>query len=57
LSSVSTAGMDRLLSILDAQEIPYERLSDTAVAVRGTRNEKAVRDLREEFRNEGLFIE
>jgi len=57
LRSVTPEGMDRFVRMLDDKEMPYERLTATAVAVRGSRNEKAIRDLREDFRNEGLFIE
>jgi hypothetical protein len=57
LRSMSAEGMDHLVEMLEKREIPYERLTDTATTVRGSRNEKAIRDLRDEFRSVGLFIE
>jgi len=57
LRSMSVEGMGRLVEMLEKREIPHERLTDTAITVRGSRYEKAIRDLREEFRGVGLFIE
>ncbi len=57
LRAHSCGGADRLAAILEAREIPFERLNDTTVLVRGGKNERAVKDLQEHFRDHGLFVE
>jgi hypothetical protein len=57
LRAHSSGGADRLAAILEAKEIPFERLNTTTVMVRGGKHERAVKDLQEHFRDHGLFVE
>ena len=53
----SLEAVDRLAEVFERQSIAFERLNDKVVAVRGAKNEKAAKDLGEEFRLQGLYIE
>jgi len=57
LRAQSGDGADLLGGILESNKIPYERLNDTTVMVRGGKNERAVKDLQAHFRDHGLFVE
>ena len=48
---------DRLADALERREIPFERIGDVFLAVRGTKNERALKDLQGELRDWGLIIE
>ena len=49
--------VDRLAEVFERQGIVFERLNNKVVAVRGTKNEKVAKDLGEELRLQGLYIE
>ena len=49
--------VDRLAEVFERQGIVFERLNNKVVAVRGTKNEKAAKDLGDELRLQGLYIE
>ena len=53
----SLEAVDRLVEVFERHDIAFERLNNEVVAVRGTKNEKAAKDLGEEFRLQGLYIE
>lgn len=53
----TSVGADRVAAVLEEKSISYERLNDTTVMVRGTKNERAVRELLPHFRQLGLFVE
>lgn len=57
LRGQTKTGADRLASVLEESEIPYERLNDTMLAVRGARNERAVRERQGVLRDWGLIVE
>ncbi|MBI4606635.1 MAG: helicase-associated domain-containing protein [Planctomycetes bacterium] len=57
LRAQTAGGADRLGQILETKGIPYERLNDTTVMVRGAKNERAVKELQEHLRDHGLFVE
>jgi hypothetical protein len=57
LRAQSGDGADRLGAILESKQIPYERLNDTIVMVRGGKNERAAKELQGHFRDHGLFVE
>ncbi len=57
LTSATKEGTDRLVEVLDESDIAHERLNDTCTAVRGSKNEKALRDLRESLKRLGLYME
>lgn len=57
LRAASAAGADRLVEILERHEVPLERLNETTLMVRGGKHERAVEQLREHFRDCGLFVE
>ena len=57
LRAQSGDGADVLGGILESKKIPYERLNDTTVMVRGAKNERAVKDLQTHLRDHGLFVE
>jgi XPB/Ssl2-like helicase family protein len=57
LRSQSPAGAGRLAEILEEREVPYERLNETTIMVRGQKNERAVKELQEHFRDAGLIVE
>ena len=48
---------DRLAGVLDESEIPFERLNETMLAVRGAKNERAVRERQSVLRDRGLIVE
>ena len=43
--------------ILDEREVPCERLNEMTVVVRGTKNERKVREMKETLEKQGLFLE
>jgi hypothetical protein len=51
------SGADRLAQILEDAGIPYERLNETAIMVRGGKNERLVTSLEEHLQDSGLFLE
>ena len=53
----SLEAVDRLAEVFEQQSIAFERLNDKVVAVRGARGGKVAKDLGEEFRLQGLYIE
>ena len=53
----SLEAVDRLAEVFERHGIVFERLNNEVVAVRGTKNEKAAKDLGEELRLQGLYIE
>lgn len=57
LRSQTAKGAEKLASLLETKGIAFERLNDTTVMIRGGKNERAVLDLQEFFRDHGLFIE
>ncbi|MBN1443638.1 MAG: helicase-associated domain-containing protein, partial [Planctomycetes bacterium] len=58
LLRASTAeGCRRLVKILEEREIEFEKLNDKIAMVRGSKSEKALRDLHEHFEKNGLFVE
>jgi hypothetical protein len=57
LQASTPGGANRLAEILEQQEIPHERLADRAIVVRGGKNERALEELQERFRDSGLFVE
>ncbi len=48
---------DRLAGVLEESEIPFERLNETMLAVRGAKNERAVRERQGVLRDWGLIVE
>ena len=57
LTTSTREGMDRLVEMCTTHGIVFERFGDSAIAVRGARNERALRDLREPLRDLGLYLE
>jgi len=57
LRSQTVKGAEKLSALLEAKSIPFERLNETTVMVRGGKNERAVLELQEYFRDHGLFVE
>lgn len=57
LRAKTPKGLEQLVFELEQEGISFERLNSSTVAVRGSRNEKAVLDLRERFLSQGLVLE
>ncbi|HVR75987.1 MAG TPA: helicase-associated domain-containing protein [Planctomycetota bacterium] len=57
LRAHSHRGADRVSRVLEEKQIPFERLNETTVMVRGGKNERAVKDLQGHFRDLGLYVE
>ena len=57
LRTRSKKGADRLAAVLESGGVPCERLSDTAIAIHSAKSERAVRDLADTLREQGLCLE
>jgi hypothetical protein len=57
LRAQTPSGAELISKILEGHEVPYERLNETTIMVRGGKNERAVKDLQEHFRDHGLYVE
>jgi len=57
LRASTAGGAERLSEILERQEVPHERLNETTVVVRGGRHERAIEELQQQLRDNGLFVE
>lgn len=57
LRARTKSGADRLASVLAEGDVPFERLGETMLAVRGARNERAVRERQRVLRDWGLIVE
>ena len=57
LRAQTPSGAELLSKILEGREVPFERLNETTIMVRGGKNERAVTDLQEHFRDHGLYVE
>ena len=57
LRARSKKGADRLAAILEANEVPFERFGDSAIVVTGVRGERALRELGDSLREQGLCLE
>lgn len=57
LKTRSSRGTDQLAEMLEEQEVPHERVGDTAVVIRGAKNERRIRQLQEILHNAGLILE
>ena len=53
----SVEAVDRLAEVFEGEGLPQERLNETTLAVRGAKNEKRAKDLGEQLRQQGLYIE
>ena len=57
LTAHSASGCERLRQILEARDVPHERLNDTTIMVRGVKNERLLKELEGEFEDLGLYVE
>ncbi len=57
LRSRSKGGADQLVQLLQEHDVPHERVGDMAISVRGAKNERRIRELRDVFQNAGLILE
>ncbi len=57
LRSRTEDGMDRLLDILGEESVSFERVAPTTALLRGAKAERALQQLRERLREEGLYID
>ncbi len=57
LRSRSKKGADRLLAILESNGIPCERFGDNAIVIQGPKGERALRELKDGLRDQGLCLE
>ena len=57
LRTRSKKGADRLLAVLEGSNVACERLGDTAVVVQGVKGERALKDLVDTLREQGLCLE
>lgn len=57
LRATSREGADRMQALLEERDIHHERLNERCVAIRGSKNERAVDELRDVCRKLGLLVE
>jgi len=57
LRATTADGCKRVVRILQERDVLFEKLNEKVLMVRGSKNEKALRDLQEHFEKSGLFVE
>jgi len=57
LRSRTPEGMDRLVEVLTERKVRVERLTPTVCIVKGTRGERALSQLRERLKENGIYID
>jgi len=57
LRARSKKGADRLESVLETKNVPCERLGENAIVIQGVKGERALRELADHLRDQGLCLE
>ncbi|MBI4586424.1 MAG: helicase-associated domain-containing protein [Planctomycetes bacterium] len=57
LKARTAAGAEQLARILENHDLDFEKIGDLALIIRGSRSEKALKNLQETLKNVGLFLE